>query len=119
MLLEVQYIHRSTEPVRIPLRAPVRAGGLRGQRPSRRGFNRRLPADPAGTPRTRHQHPAYNESRGCPSYSFLSTGERYRVTDLTSILADDIAHNGSMTFARFMAVALYHPTLGYYNGGGQ
>ncbi|HLJ80191.1 MAG TPA: SAM-dependent methyltransferase [Ktedonobacterales bacterium] len=41
------------------------------------------------------------------------------MTDLTSILADDIAHNGSMTFARFMAVALYHPTLGYYNGGGQ
>ncbi|MGH2517564.1 MAG: class I SAM-dependent methyltransferase [Ktedonobacterales bacterium] len=41
------------------------------------------------------------------------------MTDLTAIIADDIARSGPMTFARFMALALYHPTLGYYNGGGQ
>ncbi|MGE5333378.1 MAG: class I SAM-dependent methyltransferase, partial [Nitrososphaerota archaeon] len=32
--------------------------------------------------------------------------------------ADEIQHDGPITFARFMAVALYHPTLGYYAGGG-
>lgn len=41
------------------------------------------------------------------------------MTDLTAIIADDITRYGPMTFARFMALALYHPTLGYYNGGGQ
>ena len=39
--------------------------------------------------------------------------------ELSRILADEISRNGPITFARFMAVALYHPTLGYYAGGGQ
>ena len=37
---------------------------------------------------------------------------------LSQILADEIRRNGPITFARFMAVALYHPSLGYYAGGG-
>ncbi|HEU5347242.1 MAG TPA: SAM-dependent methyltransferase [Ktedonobacterales bacterium] len=37
---------------------------------------------------------------------------------LSQILADEIQRDGPITFARFMAVALYHPTLGYYAGGG-
>ena len=41
------------------------------------------------------------------------------VTGLSAIIADEIARDGPMTFARFMATALYHPILGYYNGGGQ
>ena len=39
--------------------------------------------------------------------------------ELSRILADEIRQNGPITFARFMAVALYHPTLGYYVGGGE
>lgn len=38
--------------------------------------------------------------------------------ELSQILADDIMSNGPITFAHFMAAALYHPTLGYYAGGG-
>lgn len=38
--------------------------------------------------------------------------------ELSGILADEIRQTGPITFARFMAVALYHPTLGYYAGGG-
>ncbi len=38
--------------------------------------------------------------------------------DLTEILRAEIAETGRLTFARFMALALYHPTLGYYAGGG-
>lgn len=38
--------------------------------------------------------------------------------ELSQLLAEDIMSNGPITFARFMAVALYHPTLGYYAGGG-
>ncbi|HLZ25564.1 MAG TPA: SAM-dependent methyltransferase [Ktedonobacterales bacterium] len=52
-----------------------------------------------------------------PNPSFCS--DQTRVTTLTAIITDDIANNGPMTFAHFMAIALYHPTLGYYNGGGQ
>jgi SAM-dependent MidA family methyltransferase len=40
------------------------------------------------------------------------------VRELSQLLADEIRQNGPITFARFMAVALYHPTLGYYAGGG-
>lgn len=38
--------------------------------------------------------------------------------DLARIIADEIARAGPLTFARFMELALYHPTLGYYAGGG-
>jgi SAM-dependent MidA family methyltransferase len=41
------------------------------------------------------------------------------VRELSGILADEIRQNGPITFARFMAVALYHPTYGYYCGGGE
>jgi SAM-dependent MidA family methyltransferase len=41
------------------------------------------------------------------------------VRELSRILADEIRRNGPITFARFMAVALYHPTYGYYVGGGE
>jgi SAM-dependent MidA family methyltransferase len=40
------------------------------------------------------------------------------VRELSQMLADDIMSNGPITFAHFMAAALYHPTLGYYAGGG-
>jgi SAM-dependent MidA family methyltransferase len=39
-------------------------------------------------------------------------------TTLAQILTDEMRRDGPMTFARFMAVALYHPALGYYAGGG-
>ena len=39
--------------------------------------------------------------------------------DLGEIIRGQIEREGPMTFARFMALALYHPTLGYYAGGGQ
>lgn len=39
--------------------------------------------------------------------------------DLAAIIRDEIARTGPITFARFMALALYSPTLGYYAGGGQ
>ncbi|MFN8533989.1 MAG: SAM-dependent methyltransferase [Dehalococcoidia bacterium] len=38
-------------------------------------------------------------------------------TPLARIVADEIAARGPITFARFMALALYHPTLGYYSRG--
>ena len=37
---------------------------------------------------------------------------------LDAIIREEIARQGPLTFARFMELALYHPTLGYYNGGG-
>ncbi|MEO7001875.1 MAG: SAM-dependent methyltransferase [Ktedonobacterales bacterium] len=37
---------------------------------------------------------------------------------LDAIIHDEIARQGPIPFARFMELALYHPTLGYYNGGG-
>ena len=36
---------------------------------------------------------------------------------LSEIIADEIAQLGPMPFARFMALALYHPELGYYTSG--
>ncbi len=39
--------------------------------------------------------------------------------NLPALIRDEIAQAGPMTFARFMALALYHPALGYYAGGGQ
>jgi SAM-dependent MidA family methyltransferase len=41
------------------------------------------------------------------------------VRELSRILANEIRQNGPIIFARFMAVALYHPTYGYYVGGGE
>jgi SAM-dependent MidA family methyltransferase len=38
--------------------------------------------------------------------------------ELTDIIRDEIRREGPMPFARYMALALYHPTLGYYAGGG-
>jgi SAM-dependent MidA family methyltransferase len=40
------------------------------------------------------------------------------VDRLEDLIRDEIARDGPMTFARFMALALYHPQLGYYSGGG-
>ncbi len=39
--------------------------------------------------------------------------------ELSRILADMIRQGGPITFADFMRLALYHPTLGYYVGGGE
>lgn len=39
--------------------------------------------------------------------------------ELSRMLADEIRQDGPITFARFMAVALYHPAYGYYVGGGE
>lgn len=38
---------------------------------------------------------------------------------MEAVLAEEIARQGPIPFARFMALALYHPALGYYTGGGQ
>lgn len=38
--------------------------------------------------------------------------------ELAEIIRDEIARSGAMTFARYMELALYHPALGYYAGGG-
>lgn len=38
---------------------------------------------------------------------------------LETHIRDTVAREGPLPFARFMALALYHPTLGYYSGGGQ
>jgi SAM-dependent MidA family methyltransferase len=38
---------------------------------------------------------------------------------LETLIRETIAREGPLPFARFMALALYHPTLGYYAGGGQ
>jgi len=40
------------------------------------------------------------------------------VNELEAIIASEIARDGPITFARFMALALYHPALGYYAGSG-
>ncbi len=40
-------------------------------------------------------------------------------TDLETLIRDEIARDGPIPFARFMTLALYHPTLGYYAGGGE
>jgi SAM-dependent MidA family methyltransferase len=37
---------------------------------------------------------------------------------LEALIRHEIARQGPITFARFMALALYHPELGYYSGGG-
>jgi SAM-dependent MidA family methyltransferase len=37
---------------------------------------------------------------------------------LAALIRAEIARAGPLTFARFMELALYHPTLGYYAGGG-
>ncbi len=37
--------------------------------------------------------------------------------ELEAIIRDEIVREGPIPFARFMALALYHPTLGYYVGG--
>ena len=37
---------------------------------------------------------------------------------LSQLLAGEVQREGPIPFARFMAAALYHPTLGYYAGGG-
>lgn len=39
--------------------------------------------------------------------------------ELSRILADRIFQDGPITFAEFMADALYHPSYGYYVGGGE
>jgi SAM-dependent MidA family methyltransferase len=41
------------------------------------------------------------------------------VESLGAIIAAEIEREGPISFARFMALALYHPTLGYYVGGGE
>jgi SAM-dependent MidA family methyltransferase len=40
------------------------------------------------------------------------------VNDLDSLIRAEIARSGPIPFARFMELALYHPQLGYYAGGG-
>ena len=39
--------------------------------------------------------------------------------ELAEIITGEIRSNGPLPFARFMELALYHPTLGYYTGGRQ
>ena len=41
------------------------------------------------------------------------------MSPLELVIRDEILRNGPITFARFMGLALYHPTLGYYSGGGE
>ncbi|MGO8949717.1 MAG: class I SAM-dependent methyltransferase [Ktedonobacterales bacterium] len=41
------------------------------------------------------------------------------MNNLEEVIGQEIAHEGPITFARFMELALYHPTLGYYSGGGE
>ncbi|HEX6123370.1 MAG TPA: SAM-dependent methyltransferase, partial [Ktedonobacterales bacterium] len=38
--------------------------------------------------------------------------------ELERLIGAEIARGGPITFARFMELALYHPQLGYYAGGG-
>jgi SAM-dependent MidA family methyltransferase len=40
------------------------------------------------------------------------------VTELEEFIREEIRRAGPLTFARYMELALYHPTLGYYAGGG-
>src|SRR5215813_12133153 len=44
---------------------------------------------------------------------------RTGVSELEALIRNVIARDGPIPFARFMSLALYHPTLGYYSGGGQ
>jgi SAM-dependent MidA family methyltransferase len=53
----------------------------------------------------------YNHTR-------VASGEK-SVSQLEDVMRDEIVSDGPITFARFMAFALYHPTLGYYSGGGE
>ncbi len=39
--------------------------------------------------------------------------------ELCAFIAEKIAQEGDLPFAAYMQLALYHPTLGYYNNGGQ
>lgn len=39
------------------------------------------------------------------------------MTELEQLIRDRIRRDGPMTFAAYMSLALYHPTLGYYSGG--
>jgi SAM-dependent MidA family methyltransferase len=41
------------------------------------------------------------------------------VNNLEKLIVQEVIASGPITFARFMEVALYHPTLGYYAGGGE
>jgi SAM-dependent MidA family methyltransferase len=41
------------------------------------------------------------------------------VDELEDVIRHEIVREGPIPFARFMALALYHPTLGYYAGGGE
>ena len=40
------------------------------------------------------------------------------MNELEEVIREEIERDGPITFARFMEVALYHPVLGYYAGGG-
>src|SRR5438552_4096562 len=40
------------------------------------------------------------------------------MNELGEIIREEIRTHGLMTFARYMELALYHPALGYYAGGG-
>lgn len=40
------------------------------------------------------------------------------VNEVEALVREEIGRDGPITFARFMEVALYHPVLGYYAGGG-
>ncbi len=40
------------------------------------------------------------------------------MAQLDEIIREEIRRAGPLTFARYMELALYHPTLGYYAGGG-
>ena len=40
------------------------------------------------------------------------------LTPLEAVIREEITRDGPITFARFMELALYHPQLGYYVGGG-
>lgn len=40
------------------------------------------------------------------------------MTEIESIIREEIRRAGPLTFARYIELALYHPTLGYYAGGG-
>jgi len=42
-------------------------------------------------------------------------GDESENTALRSLIGDEIRDQGSITFCRFMELALYHPTEGYYN----
>ena len=53
-----------------------------------------------------------------PSAATQSLTRRPQDERIGTLIADEIAREGPITFARFMALALYHPHLGYYAGGG-